>query len=661
MGFGVGGGPRRPSAASALWTQAGIAALAMARAQNGLPSMTESRCSYDVRVTGADAAANLEHLRERIERLPDLPGIYFFVDAGGKTLYVGKAKSLRKRVASSHARDLEPRLALMIAEAADVEHVLAGSEAEALLLENNFIKKRRPRYNVLLRDDKTYPYLKLTREPWPRLVFTRRIRNDGAEYFGPFLPGGLARRAIRLTQKLFGLRVCSIEVDGSLPRPCLYWDLKRCLGPCVAGLTSAGEYASAVEGARLFLAGRIEPLVRRLRGEMTAAAEALEFERAARLRDLLAEVERQGERSALASVAEEDADIWGAAVHGGQAAVSILVMRGGQVLDRRELFWEGAERITPAALLSELAPQVYDRTTFLPGEIHLPVEIEGGEALEAWLGERRGRRLYLRYPARGPRAERLRAAARDAEYAFRRRFRAGAEEDDGAVALARHLELAAPPRWIEGFDISNTQGAESVASLVVWREGRLRKSDYRSFNIRDLAGPDDFRSIEQAVERRYRRLLDEAGVVPDLILVDGGRGQLNAALAALARLGLEDTAVVGLAKREERIYRPGAPEPLALPRADAGLRLLQRIRDETHRFALARHRARRSKRSLRGFLDDVAGIGPARRRALLRRFGTVQALREASEEEMREVVGPLLAGRLRAALEPAPESAPGEP
>ncbi len=610
---------------------------------------------------GGDSGSGTEALRRRIEGLPELPGIYLFVDLEGRTLYVGKAKSLRKRVASYLSRELELRLSNMIGEAVDVEHVVTSNEREALLLENNFIKQRKPRYNVLLRDDKTYPYLKLTNDPWPRLAFTRRIRDDGAEYFGPYLPAGLARRAIRLTQKLFGIRVCSIEVDGSLVRPCLYWDLKRCLGPCVAGLTSAEDYARAVEGARLFLAGRIEPLVRRLRGEMAEAAEALDFEKAAQVRDLISEVESQGERSSLASVDEEDADLFGVAIHGSQAAVSILVMRRGQVLDRRELFWEGQPGISPEALLSELVPQIYDRTSFLPDEIHLPAAIDGDEPLAAWLSDRRGRRVYLRYPARGPKAERLRIAARDAEFAFRRRFRSPGVEDDGSEALARHLELAEPPRWIDGFDISNTQGDESVASLVVWREGRLRKGEYRAFNIRGLSGPDDFRSIGQAVERRYRRLLEEeGGLLPDLVLVDGGRGQLNAALAALSRLGLEDLAVVGLAKREEEIYRPGAPEPLQLGREDSGLRLLQRIRDETHRFALARHRGRRSKRSLRSLLDDVRGVGPARRRALLRRFGTVELLRTAPFEEVRDLVGPVLAGRLREALPPiGGEPAPG--
>ncbi|HSM14060.1 MAG TPA: excinuclease ABC subunit UvrC [Thermoanaerobaculia bacterium] len=603
----------------------------------------------------SDGEAN-EALRERAGEAPEQPGIYLFLDGEGGTLYVGKAKSLRKRVASYFARELEPRLESMLGEARDLEWVVAGSEREALLLENNFIKERRPRYNVLLRDDKTYPYLKLTREPWPRIVFTRRVRDDGAEYFGPYLPGGLARRAVQLVQKLFGIRVCSIPIDGRLPRPCLYWDMKRCLGPCVAGLTSPERYADAIERARLFLSGRIEPLVRELRAQMSEAAERLEFEEAARLRDLLAQVEKQGGRVALSSVEEEDADLYGVALHGRQAAVSILVMRGGRVLDRRELFWEGSAGTTPEALLSELLPQVYDRTTFLPRELHLPVRIEGEEALEDWLGERRGGRVHLRFPARGPKAERLRVAAKDAEFAFRRRFRVGGETDAAIVSLQQGLDLPEPPRWIEGFDVSNTLGEESVASLVVWREGRLRKGEYRSFNIRGLEGADDFRSIGQAVERRYRRLLEETGELPDLVLVDGGRGQLNAALSALERLGLEDLPVVGLAKREEELWIAAAPDPVRLSRHDAGLQLLQRIRDECHRFALAKHRARRSRRSLRGLLDEVPGVGPVRKRALMKRFGTVDAMRAAADGELAEVVGPALVAPLRSALSTASDA-----
>lgn len=589
-------------------------------------------------------------VEERVRALPDRPGIYMFRGGGGQLLYVGKAKSLKKRAANYLQVPADPRLATMIAEARDLEFVVTDTEAEALLLENNWIKDKRPRYNVLLRDDKTYPYLKLTAEPYPRIAFTRRIRDDGAEYFGPFLPGGLARKAIKLVQKLFQLRVCRIEIDGSLPRPCLYHGMKRCLGPCVEGLTSRQAYDEAVEQTRLFLAGRNDELVKRLRDEMHRASEALDFERAAQLRDTLLEVEAISQRRKLSSVAGEDVDIFGVHVSGGDGAVTVLVMRNGQVLDRRELFFEGVGEIEPRRLLSEVVPQVYDRTTFIPKEVHLPLPVEGEEALIEWLTERKGERVYLRKPSRGPKADRVKLAQRNTELAHRRRFRTGDAAAAATGSLKRHLRLLEPPRRIEGFDVSHFQGGETVASLVTWQEGKMRKSGYRSFNIRDLTGPDDFAAMHQAVERRYRRVLEETGDLPDLILVDGGRGQLNAALDALAGLGVEETPVVGIAKREEELYLPESPHPLRLPRDDKGLLLLQQIRDEAHRFAVDRHRRRRARRTLTSRLDDLPGIGPKRRRALLERFGSLQGVREASLEELREALGPGLGERVHGAL-----------
>ncbi len=594
-----------------------------------------------------------DQVTSRIRELPDRPGIYVFKDGAGKALYVGKAKSLRKRAANYLAREHEPRLAAMLEEAADLDFVLTDSEAEALLLENNWIKRRRPRYNVLLRDDKTYPYLKLTADPWPRLGFTRRIRGDGAEYFGPYIPGGVARKAIKVVQKLFGIRVCHLEIDGSLPRPCLYHDMHRCLGPCVAGLTSREEYGEALEQARLFLSGRSEQLTRRLRREMTAAAEALEFERAARLRDTLAEVEATSQRRKLSSVDEEDVDVYGVHVAGGHATVIVLVMRGGQVLDRRELFWEGMGDVAADRLLSEVLPQIYDRTTFIPKEIHLPLPIDGEEALVEWLGEKKGERVYVRLPARGLKAERIELARRNAELAHRRRFRGTAVHTAAVESLCRHLELAEPPRRIEGFDISNFQGAQVVASLVVWEEGKMRRGEYRSFNITGLPGQDDFASIRQAVLRRYRRRLEEVGAMPDLVLIDGGRGQLNAALAALAELGVEETPIVGLAKREEELHLPGRPEPLVLRRNDPGLQVLQQVRDEAHRFAVSHHRRRRDKATLTSRLDELAGIGPRRRRLLLTRFGSLQGVAEADLAALTAVLGPLMGAKVHSQLHPA--------
>lgn len=601
-----------------------------------------------------------EKLIQKIRELPDRAGIYVFKDAEGKVLYVGKAKSLRKRVSSYLVRDHEPRLAIMVAEAADLETVVTDSESDALLLENNWIKTHRPRYNILLRDDKTYPYLKLTlRDEFPRIAFTRRIRNDGADYFGPYLPGGLARKAIKLVQKLFQIRICRLEIDGGLARPCLYHDMHRCLGPCVARLTTKAIYDEAIEEARLFLGGKTEALVKRLKGEMWAAAEAMDYERAAALRDTVAEVESVSQRRNLSSVEEEDIDVFGVQVGGGHAAVAVLVMRGGQVLDRREIFFEGVGAATPEGVLSELLPQLYDRTTFIPKEIHLPVAVEGEEALGEWLSERKGERVYLRMPARGPKAERVALAHHNAELAHKRRFRE-LGEIPGAVALEGHLGLDGPPRRIEGFDISHFQGGETVASMVVWEEGRMRKGEYRSFNVRDLTQADDFLSLNQAVGRRYKRVLEETGAMPDLIMIDGGRGQLNAAIAALSELGVEETPICSLAKREEEIYLPEAPEPLRLRRDDPGLRLLQEIRDEAHRFAVSRHRARRSSRTFHSRLDDLAGIGPRRRKLLIKTFGSVQGVKEASVEALQAALGAETGRKVYAQLRAGEGEAPPE-
>ena len=579
-------------------------------------------------------------LEEQIRSLPDQPGIYVFRDGEGQALYVGKAKSLKRRVVHYLGAQSEARLQTMVDEAVDLEFLVTGSEADALAVENAWIKDRMPRYNIRLRDDKTYPYLKLTlAEEYPRIAFTRRIRRDGAEYYGPYLPAGLARRAIKLVQKLFGVRVCRIDIDGQLPRPCLYYDMHRCLGPCVEGLTTREEYARAVERARLFLAGKNDALVSELRQQMLESADREEFETAARLRDTISEIESISQRRRLAADRAEDVDIYGVHVEGGNAAVSALIMRGGQVLDRRELFWEDAGDVSPERLLSELLPQIYDRTTFIPKEIHLPAPVEGEEALAEWLSERRGSRVFIRMPSRGPRAHRVELAHQNAKMAFRRRFRTAQAIPAGALALARELDLTEPPRRIEGFDISTFHGSETVASLVVWQEGRLRKGEYRSFNIRGVDRTDDFESIRQAVERRYRRRLEEVGEMPDLILIDGGRGQLNAALASLTALGVEDTPVVGLAKREEELYLPSSPEPVRLRRDHAGLQLLQTVRDEAHRFAVSRHRRRRSARTLESRFDRLRGVGEVRRKRLIRAFGSFRGVEAASLEELTSVLG----------------------
>ena len=602
----------------------------------------------------------------RIRSLPDRPGIYIFRDEKGKPLYVGKAISLRKRTANYLRPQLEARLIRMLAEARELDFLVADSEGAALALENSWIKREKPRYNIRLRDDKTYPYLKLTAQPYPRLVFTRRIRDDGADYFGPYLPAGIARRAIKLVQKLFQIRVCHIPIDGSLPRPCLYHGMRRCLGPCVDGLTSQDAYAEAAAQARLFLSGRNKELLRRLERDMQKASNALDFEEAARIRDLIVAVREIGQRRTVASTRGEDVDVYGVYSAAGNAALTTLVMRGGQVLDRRELFWEGGVDVEPAVLLDEVLPQIYDRTTFIPKEIHLPTAIEDEAALTSWLSDKKGERVYLRMPARGVKFDRVNLAMRNAEMAYRRRFRSGTGTlaSKGAIAaraIAHALDLAEPPERIEGFDISTFHGSDMVASMVVWESGRMRKSDYRSFNITGLDQTDDFAAMQQAVTRRYRRVLEETGAMPDLILIDGGRGQLGVAYQALVELGVEETPLVALAKQEEELYLVATPEPLRLSRRDPALQTLQVIRDESHRFAVDRHRRRRQKRTFTSRLDKLHGVGPTRRRALIRQFGSATGVARASREELAAALGANLGASVYDQLRAQDAEAEGPP
>lgn len=578
-------------------------------------------------------------LWDEVKHLPDHPGIYIFQDAQGRPLYVGKAKSLKKRVSSYFRGTSNRRLTALMEEAVSIDIVLTDTEADALLIENQWIKKHGPRFNILLRDDKTYPYLKLTAEPYPRIAFTRRIRNDRAQYFGPYLPGGLARRSIKIVQKLFQIRVCRIPMDGSLERPCLYYDMKRCLAPCVTGLTTEVIYREAVQGAAQFLAGRTDSLLRRLREEMKESAEGLEFEHAGRLRDLIADIELVSPQQKLSSVRGEDIDIWGGYLAGGHGTLANLIMRGGVVIDRRELFFEGVGEILPAELMAQILPQYYHYNTFNPREIHVPEPFEGMESLASWLSERSGRKIYVQLPSRGPKAHRLALATRNAKMGHERRFRGHENHQAVLDSLVQHLHLTDSLSRIEGFDISHFQGGETVASCVVWEEGKMRRSEYRSFNIRGLEGPDDYLSMHQVISRRYTRVLKESGAMPDLILIDGGRGQLNAALNALVELGVEEVPTVALAKKEEEIYRPQDPEPLALPKRDPGLLLLREIRDEAHRFAVSRHQRRRRKGSLTSSLDRIEGIGPKRRKKLLRSFGSLSGVTRASQKELVQVLG----------------------
>jgi excinuclease ABC subunit C len=585
------------------------------------------------------------------EGLPDAPGVYLFRGVRGKLLYVGKARSLKKRVSTYFARGPEDaRLAALLDGYRDLETIVTNTDLEALLLENALIKKHRPRYNVCLRDDKTYPYIKITTgEAWPRALITRRVEEDGHSYFGPFW-GGLARRIMRMITRHFLIRTCTIEIDGRLPRPCLYYDLHACLGPCVAGLTTKAAYDEAVQDVLLFLQGRNRELQARLEEKMQIASREENFEMAAAYRDALRTVSDVAEHQLVQSLKGENVDVFGFFEAGNDVSVCVLVVRGGIVQDRREFFFEKSEEVNPSAFLEAFLPQFYEANPFLPEEIHLPVAIADSELLEEFLKARRNARVRVRVPRRGKSAERVALAATNAQERHRVRFRrAGGPEALALERLARVLDLQAPPRRIEAFDVSHLQGTDSVASLVVFVEGKPKKSEYRLFGItsQSLLSPDDFRSMGEAVERRYRRLREERGPMPDLILVDGGRGQLQAALTALDRLGLALPAA-GLAKREEEIWVPDRPEPIRLSRKDPALQLVQRLRDEAHRFAITRHRGRRARRMRESSLIEIPGIGPTRARRLLTRFGSLSGLASADPKSIEEAVGPAMA---RAVLE----------
>ena len=596
----------------------------------------------------------LERLKLRLKELPARPGVYLHKNAEGEVIYVGKARNLRNRVQSylvgRGPRD--PRIDTLIHEIDAIDFVTTNNELEAILLENNLIKSHQPRYNILLRDDKTYPYIKVTTtEDFPRVVFTRRVdRKKGDLYYGPFF-AGTARRLLKLVADQFKLRSCDLDIrDGknALPRPCLYYDMHQCLGPCVVGLTTRDAYREMVDDVVLFLGGKSKELQDRLTQRMYRAAEGENYEIASYYRDLIRTVERVQAEQQVASADEEDADVWGLYEEGGDVAVQLFVVRDGNVVDRRELFWEKIADYQPGYFLSEVLQRYYQDNLFIPREILLPFDVEDAELLAEWMSQQANRKVHLRVPQRGKGVDRLELANRNARLSHESRFRKS-QQDRLQIAAQKLVQLLGYEREInriESFDISNIQGSDSVAGMVVLDRGKFDKNQYRVFNIRSVVGADDFRSMAEAVDRRYRRLLEEGKALPDLILIDGGRGQLNAALAALKKLGIEEMPIAGLAKREEEIYVPEREEPFRLERRDPALQLLQMVRDETHRFAVSSHRRRRSKRILHSELDDFPGIGEKRRRLLIERFGSVSGVKQASMQDLMNVLGRNVGQRL---------------
>jgi excinuclease ABC subunit C len=590
-------------------------------------------------------------LRDKVSQLPLTPGVYLYKDAGGRVIYVGKAKILRHRVRSYFSDDklADIKTGTLISEARDIDYISVDNEKEALALENNLIKQYKPRFNILLRDDKTYPYVKLTSEKYPRVYVTRRLRKDGATYFGPYFPANLAHRLVHFIHRHFLVPSCKIDLTRFHPKPCLQYHIHRCLGPCVQGLTTDDIYGGAVRDVKLFLEGRHTDLARGLRARMAAASEEMRFEEAASLRDLLSTVEEIEERQKMAAAKGDDVDIFACYAEPPLVALNLFHLRNGQIVDRREFFWEDQAEFDEPEFFSTLLQQLYLDQQYIPTEIHVPVDFEDRETLEELLSEKRNRKVEIRTPQRGQKKALLDLVGTNAKHSFDARFRV-LKPSSRAIqeALQEGLNLPAAPARIECFDISHIQGTDKVASMVVWEEGKMKKADYRKFIIRTVIGNDDFASMREVVTRRYSRLQEEKLPMPGLVLIDGGLGQLHAAAEALEAIGVIDQPLASIAKREEIIYVYGQEdEPVVLDRFSPILHLVQSIRDEAHRFAVTFHRSRRNARQLTSELDEIEGVGKLTVQKLLKEFGSSELVRAASEDQLAAVVGRATARRVR--------------
>ncbi len=607
-------------------------------------------------------------LPEKIRSLPTSPGVYLYKNAEGEVIYVGKAKNLRSRVSSyfHEGRWEDAKTGTLVREAADVDYIVVATNNEALALENHLIKQKQPRFNILLRDDKTYPYVKLTLgERFPRVYVTRRLRKDGSAYFGPYFPTPLAYRIVDLIHRHFMVPSCKVDLTRYHPRPCLQYYIKRCLGPCVKDLTTPEIYGEAVRDVKFFLEGRQTDLVKSLRERMAEAADAQEFERAARYRDLISTVDQLQEKQRIATAEGDDADVFGYHYENRMLAVNLFHMRGGRILDRREFFWEdlpefatqqlakkqneaseGADSFHPGEFFSALLKQLYLAQPYVPRNIYLPVDFEEREELEDVLSEQlagageRASHVHITVSQRGEKRALIDLAGTNAKQSYDQRFRvlkpnARAMQD----ALQDALALPERPRRIECFDISHIQGAETVASMVVWEDGKMKKSDYRKFNIKTVAGVDDFASMSEVVTRRYKRLQGEKKPLPSLVLIDGGLGQLHAAAQALEALEIINQPLAAIAKREEIIYVYGQEnDPVVLDHHSPVLHLVQLIRDEAHRFAVTFHRKRRQIRDRATELREIPGVGESTTRRLLEHFGSLQAVKQADAAALSAVV-----------------------
>jgi excinuclease ABC subunit C len=612
--------------------------------------------------------------REKAALLPESPGVYLFKDAAGTVLYVGKATSLRSRVRSYflESRWMDAKTGSLAREIADFDTIVLANPREALALENNLIKKYQPKFNIRLLDDKTYPYIKLTAyEKYPRVYFTRKVKKDGALYFGPYFPASLARRILTFVHKRFMVPSCNVDLTRNHPRPCLQYYIKRCLGPCVAGLTTDEQYAEAVRDARLFLDGKRHDLIKSLELRMAAASEKELFEQAAAYRDLLRTLEDIEERQRIAAAQGDDTDVLAYYAEAPLVAANLFHLRGGRVVDRREFYWEDLETFDPNEFVPSLLKQLYLDAAYLPKAIHVPVDFEDRELLEETLTERSGHKVEIFTPQRGSKRAFLDLVENNAKHAFEQRFRVLKPTSKMiGEAVQNALNLLEEPRRIESFDISHMQGTDTVASMIVWENGRMKKSDYRKFIIRgEFAGNgavggdpsvpwtqnDDFASMKEAVTRRYRRVLEEKKPLPSLILIDGGIGQLHAAADALESLQIINQPLAAIAKKEEILYIYGQEnEPCILDRHSPVLHLIQQIRDETHRFAVTFHRLRRGKRQTKTALSEVPGVGPRTAQKLLREFGSVANIQQAGVAGLSKLVSRKSAEKILTYLESAP-------
>jgi excinuclease ABC subunit C len=595
-------------------------------------------------------------LAAKIRTIPTSPGVYLYKNAEGEVIYVGKAKNLRSRVSSyfHEGRWEDAKTGTLVREAVDVDYIVVANNKEALALENHLIKQKKPRFNILLRDDKTYPYVKLTlAEGFPRVYVTRRLRKDGSSYYGPYFPANLAYRIVDLIHRHFLIPSCKVDLTRSHPRPCLQFYIKRCLGPCVKDLATPETYQEAVRDVKLFLEGRQTDLVKSLRERMAEAANNEEFERAAKCRDLISTVDQLQEKQRIAAVEGDDADVFGYHYENQMLAVNLFHMRGGKVLDRRELFWEDLPQFGSAQhdgatgeFFSALVKQLYLGQPYVPRNIYVPVDFEDRAELEEALSEQlageggRPTRVYITIPQRGDKRELIDLAGNNAKQSYDQRFRV-MKPNARLIAEAFQDALALPelPKRIECFDISHIQGAETVASMVVWEDGKMKKSDYRKFIIKTVEGVDDFASMREVVTRRYKRTQEEKKPMPSLVLIDGGIGQLHSAAQALEALEIINQPLASIAKREEIIYVYGQEDdPVVLDHHSPVLHLVQMIRDEAHRFAVTFHRKRRQIRDRSTELREIPGVGESTTRRLLEHFGSLQAVKQADVAALSAVV-----------------------